>query len=92
MLSTDEEAELYRRLASSELAQEQFDRHIAGYRIVWRETTAPYWQQRRDVGNVTRYTLKALSKDDYIFGVVAMDKDGNESVASYPKPYRPASK
>jgi Zn-dependent M28 family amino/carboxypeptidase len=65
---------------------------IAGYRIVWRETTAPYWQQRRDVGNVTRYTLKALSKDDYLFGVVAVDKDGNESVASYPKPYRPTAK
>jgi len=65
---------------------------IAGYRIVWRDTTAPYWQQRRDIGNVTRHTLKAMSKDDFIFGVVAVDKDGNESVASYPKPYRPAAK
>jgi hypothetical protein len=27
---------------------------IAGYRIVWRKTTEPYWQHRRDVGNVTR--------------------------------------
>jgi hypothetical protein len=63
---------------------------IAGYRIVWRKTTEPYWQHRRDVGNVTRYTLVGLSKDDYIFGVVAIDKDGNESVASYPTPYRPA--
>ncbi len=65
---------------------------IAGYRIVWRDTTAPYWQHRRDVGNVTRHTLQGLSKDDYIFGVVALDKDGNESVASYPKPYRPTAK
>jgi hypothetical protein len=63
---------------------------VAGYRIVWRDTTAPFWQHRRDVGNVTRYTLEGISKDDYVFGVVALDKDGNESVASYPKPYRPA--
>ena len=26
---------------------------LAGYRIVWRETTAPLWQNRKDVGNVT---------------------------------------
>jgi hypothetical protein len=63
---------------------------IAGYRIVWRKTTEPHWQHRRDVGNVTRYTLTGFSKDDYIFGVVALDKDGNESVAGYPTPYRPA--
>ena len=64
---------------------------IAGYRIVWRETTAPFWQHHRDVSNFTRYTLKGISKDDYIFGVVALDKAGNESVASYPAPYRPAT-
>lgn len=62
---------------------------IAGYRVVWRETTAPFWQHRRDAGNVTRYTLKGVSKDDFVFGVVAIDKDGNESVASYPAPFRP---
>jgi hypothetical protein len=63
---------------------------LARYRIVWRDTTAPFWQHSRDVGNVTRYTLTGISKDDSIFGVVAIDKDGNESVASYPTPYRPA--
>jgi putative aminopeptidase FrvX len=62
---------------------------IAGYRIVWRETTAPFWQQHRDVGNVTRYTLQGVSKDDVVFGIVAIDKNGNASVATYPKPYRP---
>jgi hypothetical protein len=63
---------------------------LAGYRIVWRATTAPDWQHSRDVGNVTRFTLPGVSKDDFLFGVVAMDKDGNTSVAAYPKPYRPA--
>lgn len=62
---------------------------IAGYRILWRETTAPFWQSAKDVGNVTRYTLKGLSKDNLIFAVQAIDKDGNPSVASYPRPYRP---
>ena len=49
----------------------------------------PFWQHSRDIGNVARYTLTGISKDDFLFGVVALDKDGNESVASYPKPYRP---
>lgn len=61
---------------------------IAGYRIVWRETTAPFWQHKADVGNVTRYTVKGVSKDNYLFGVQAVDKDGNPSVAVYPVPSR----
>jgi Peptidase family M28 len=60
---------------------------IAGYRVVWRETTAADWQHSRDVGNVTRVTLE-ISKDDYQFGIVAYDKDGNTSVAAYPTPVR----
>jgi hypothetical protein len=62
---------------------------IAGYQIVWRETTAPFWQHRVFAGNVTRYTVKGISKDNYLFGVQAVDKDGNPSVAVYPMPYRP---
>jgi hypothetical protein len=62
---------------------------LAGYQIVWRETTASFWQHKKFVGNVTSYTVKGLSKDNYIFGVQAVDKDGNASVAVYPKPSRP---
>jgi hypothetical protein len=62
---------------------------LAGYRVVWRETTAPFWQHSLSVGNVTRYTIKSLSKDSYLFGVQAVDKDGNASMAVYPKPFRP---
>jgi hypothetical protein len=29
-----------------------------------------------------------LSKDNYFFGVQAVDKDGNVSVATYPSPKR----
>ncbi|NHZ41113.1 M20/M25/M40 family metallo-hydrolase [Massilia aquatica] len=60
---------------------------LAGYRIVWRETTAAQWQGALFVGNVTEATVK-LSKDNYFFGVQAMDKDGNVSVATSPTPLR----
>jgi hypothetical protein len=62
---------------------------IAGYRVLWRATTAPFWQGRQDLGMVTRTTIKGLSKDNLIFAVQAVDSDGNTSVASYPRPYRP---
>lgn len=58
---------------------------IAGYRIVWRETTAPRWQHARDVGTVTRATLAGVSKDDFFFGVQAVDREGHASVAATPK-------
>jgi len=60
---------------------------LAGYRIVWRETTAPQWQGAKFVGDVTAYRLD-LSKDNLLFGVQAVDKDGNVSPATYPLPAR----
>lgn len=60
---------------------------LAGYRIVWRDTTAPQWQGAQFVGNVTSYRLD-LSKDNLLFGVQAVDKDGNVSPATYPVPAR----
>ncbi|MGZ5037008.1 MAG: M28 family metallopeptidase [Usitatibacter sp.] len=62
---------------------------VAGYRIVWRSTTAADWEHSRDVGDVARATLDGISKDDYQFGVQAYDREGNLSVAAYPRPYRP---
>ncbi len=61
---------------------------LAGYRVVWRETTAAQWQGGVLVGKVTAYTVKNMSKDNYFFGVQAVDVDGNTSVASYPSPGR----
>ncbi|MFZ6815150.1 M20/M25/M40 family metallo-hydrolase [Undibacterium sp. Rencai35W] len=61
---------------------------LAGYRILWRETTAANWQHSVDVGNVTSYTMKNVSKDNVFFAVQAVDKKGNASVASYPLPLR----
>ena len=59
---------------------------VSGYRVVWRETYQPFWQRGVDVGNVAEYVMKGLSKDDYFFAVQAIDKDGNASAPSFPKP------
>ena len=60
--------------------------NLAGYAIVWRETTAPEWQHELYVGNVTEFTLKGLSKDNLIFGVRAVDKEGDLSPVTVPRP------
>jgi hypothetical protein len=62
---------------------------LAGYRIVWRETTAPFWEHALDLPkDVTRKTMPGLSKDGVIFGVEAFDSAGHVSPASFPKPRR----
>jgi hypothetical protein len=61
---------------------------LAGYRIVWRDTTSPVWQGSQFVGDVHEFSVKGKSKDNYFFGVQAVDKEGNVSVASYPLPLR----
>ncbi|MDQ3754786.1 MAG: M20/M25/M40 family metallo-hydrolase, partial [Acidobacteriota bacterium] len=38
---------------------------LAGYEIVWRDTTSPVWTGSRFVGNVTSYTMAGMSKDNY---------------------------
>lgn len=59
----------------------------ASYEIVWRATNAADWQFSKNVGDVTTATVP-VSKDDYIFGVRAIDDAGHASVASYPKAVR----
>ena len=60
---------------------------VAGYEIVWRESTSWKWEHAEDVGNVTQGTVP-MSKDNWLFGVRAYDKDGYRSVVSYPVPAR----
>jgi hypothetical protein len=63
--------------------------NLAGYRLVWRETTAPYWEHGLDLPKgVTRYTLRGLSKDNLIFGLEAFDTGGHVSPAAFPSPRR----
>lgn len=64
------------------------DADIAGYEIVWRDTTAAEWTNAVNVGNVTTHIAKDMSKDNYFFGVRAVDKNGNKSPVVYPRPMR----
>ena len=60
------------------------DNDLLGYKIYWRDTTAPQWQYSRFVGNVTEFTLEGIVIDNYLFGVAAVDTDGNESLVTFP--------
>jgi len=63
------------------------DANLAGYRIVWRETTSPFWEHSLDVPrDVTRRTLGGLPKDNSVFGVEAFDSEGHASPAVFPSP------
>jgi hypothetical protein len=55
---------------------------IAGYSILVRGTTSPYWEQEIYVGKVTTYTLKDVSIDDAKFGVKAIGTNGSESIVT----------
>jgi len=59
---------------------------LVGYEVVWRDTNAPYWQHTIPVGNVTSFTVKGITKDNFLFGVRAVDTDGNRSVVTFPVP------
>jgi hypothetical protein len=58
---------------------------LAGYEIVWRDTTEATWTHSQTVGNVLTFTMKGMSKDNFFFGVRAVDKDGNRSPVTYPR-------
>ena len=59
---------------------------LSGYEVVWRDTTSPVWTNSKFVGNVTTFTMTGMSKDNYFFGVRTIDKDGNRSQVTYPRP------
>jgi hypothetical protein len=55
---------------------------LAGYAIVVRSTTAPFWDHEIFAGKVLEYSLPGLSIDDVVLGVKAIDVDGHESLVS----------
>ena len=59
---------------------------LAGYEILYRDTVAPEWTHVIPVGRVTTYNVRDMSKDNYFFGVRAMDTQGHRSPVSYPRP------
>ncbi len=63
---------------------EVVDPNLAGYIVYWRDTTEPQWTRSKFVGDVTGYTLEGVVIDNYLFGVAAVGRDGNQSVISFP--------
>ena len=59
---------------------------IAGYEVVWRDSTEALWTHSRQVGKVTGYTIEGLNKDDNQVGVRAIDSKGNRSPVAFPIP------
>jgi hypothetical protein len=55
--------------------------------VVWRATSSPEWEHARSVGPATTVTL-AISKDNVIFAVRALDAAGHRSLPVVPSPER----
>jgi hypothetical protein len=58
--------------------------NLAGYKIYYRDTTAPQWTHFRYVGDVTEFTMEGMVIDNFLFGVAAVGTNGNESVVAFP--------
>lgn len=56
----------------------------AGYRVHWRDTTAPQWQYAQTFGDVDTAVLKDVVIDDWFFGVSSISADGYESPVVFP--------
>lgn len=68
---------------------------LAGYRVYWRSTTSPVWENSVFVGDRTRYTVEGLIIDNLFFGVASVSEDGFESPVVFPGPigaFVPASR
>lgn len=60
------------------------DPNVAGYKIYFRLTTSPTWDNFVYVSGVNEHTLEGIVIDNYYFGVAAVGKDGNESPVVFP--------
>ena len=55
-----------------------------GYKIYWRATTSPTWDNSRFVGDVSQYTLEGIVIDNFFFGVASVGENGFESPVVFP--------
>lgn len=55
---------------------------LAGFAVVKRDSTAPFWERAIWVGPGKEFRLADVSIDDIVLGVKAVDKEGNESPVS----------
>ena len=57
---------------------------IKGYKIYWRDTTSPTWDNSKFVGNVSEAKLDGTVIDNFFFGVSTVSKNGFESPIVFP--------
>ncbi len=70
---------------SAKLKWEKIDNiTIEGYKVYWRDTTSPIWQNSRYVGDVSQYTLDGIVIDNFFFGISTVGKNGIESPVVFP--------
>ncbi len=55
---------------------------LAGYKVYWRRTSAPFWENEAFVEGKTEFLLDKVTIDEHVFGVSAVDKHGNESLVT----------
>ncbi|TBN04806.1 M28 family peptidase [Hyunsoonleella flava] len=55
-----------------------------GYKIYWRDTTSPSWDNSRYVGDVSEFTLDGIVIDNYFFGLASIGENGFESPVVFP--------
>lgn len=65
--------------------EETPDENLLGYKVYFRETTSPTWDNYRfvEAGN-NEFTLEGIVIDNYFFGVSSVDEEGNESLVVFP--------
>ncbi len=57
-----------------------------GYRVWWRETTAPQWTENQVASDPGVAVLKGINIDDWFFGVSSISPGGYESPIEFPGP------
>jgi len=58
--------------------------NIKGYKIYWRDTTSPTWDNSRYVGNIDSFTLQGIVIDNFFFGIASVGNNGHESPVVFP--------
>lgn len=62
--------------------------NVAGYRVYWRATDSPTWDDSPWVGSATAYRFDGLVIDNYFFGAVSVGHDSNERVVVFQSSHR----
>lgn len=61
------------------------DENLKGYKVYFRDTTSPTWDNYRFVeAGTSEFVLEGIVIDNYFFGVASVGKDGNESLVVFP--------